>query len=505
MSGMDDEQGGPNVLLVVCDQMVARLAGCYGESEIPTPNLDTLCATGRRFDAAYTSYPVCVPARASLMTGRYASRVGCYDNAAAFGSDVPTIAHYLAAAGYDTALSGKMHFVGPDQLHGFQERLTTDIYPSNYTWLADRGNPKPFRHVASPDAKPIAIDYVTAGIRQWSPGLQFDTETHHQALDYLRSRRTEPGGSEQLPAEHHERRPFFLCVSYHHPHEPFHVTQDMWDDCEGLDVGAPRSGAGEVPRSVMDEWVDLMHGSAEVDLADDEARYRLWRSYAALIRYVDHQVGELLETLSHCGLRDDTAVIFTSDHGDMLGERGMVQKRVFYEPSVRIPLIVSAPGRTSAEVVNEPVSICDVLPTILDLAGAVPEAPHDGISLLDRTRDPERAIFSENHAEGVHEPCFMLRSGPYKYIAIGARQEMLFDVVNDPEERRDLAGEEDQAERLDAMRHRLGAEFDRDALDAQVAASIVRRRVVRDAMRRTGTTWDYTPVRDGSQQYWRFP
>jgi len=484
--------------------MVARLAGCYGESPIRTPNLDALCRRGRRFDSAYTSYPVCVPARASLMTGRYASRVGCYDNAAGFGSDVPTVAHYLAAAGYDTALSGKMHFVGPDQLHGFEDRLTTDIYPSNYTWLADRGNPRPFRHVESPDAKPIAIDYVTAGVRQWSPGLEFDEETHHQALSYLRSRRTDPGGSEQLPAEEVTRRPFFLCVSYHHPHEPFHVTQEMWDGYADVDVGGPRSGAGEVPRSLMDDWVDLMHGTADVDLLDVPARQRLWKSYAALVTYVDGLVGELMTTLTHCGLGESTAVIFTSDHGDMLGERGMVQKRVFYEPSARIPLILTAPGLTVPDQVAEPVSICDVLPTILHLAGVSPAAPHDGVSLLHRDRDPSRAVFSENHAEGVHAPCFMLRSGPFKYIAIGDREEMLFNVVDDPEERRDLSDEPEHAQRMSDMRERLRQEFDREALDAEVAASIVRRQVVRDAMRRTGTTWDYTPVRDGSKQYWRF-
>jgi len=463
--------------------------------------MDELSSRGRRFEAAYTSFPVCVPARVSLMTGRYASRVGCYDNAGPFGSDIPTLAHYMSRAGYETVLSGKMHFIGPDQLHGFARRLTTDIYPSNFTWLPQRGQPERFRHVQ--DGKPIAIDYVTAGVRQWSPGLEFDEEVHNQALSYLRSRRTEPGGSEQLPPTDPASEPFFLCVSYHHPHEPFHVTQEMWDSYEGVDVGAPRSGRGEVPRSRMDDDLDLMHGTAEVDLADPAVMATLWRAYAGLVSYVDTKLGELLETLTACGLRENTAVVLTSDHGDMLGERGMVQKRVFYEPSARIPLIVSSPGM-AAEVVSSPVSICDVLPTVLDIAGTHADAPLDGVSLLGDL-DPDRTVFSENHAEGVHTTCVMARHGNLKYIGVGAEDEQLFDIANDPAERTDLAGRADLSKELTALRAEVAAAFDREELERLVTESVLRRRVVRDAMRISGTAWDYTPPRDGATEYWRFP
>ncbi len=127
----------PNILLVMADQLVPFLTGAYGHPVVRTPNLDRLAERGVRFDAAYTPYPLCAPARAALLTGRYASSIGCYDNAAVFPADQPTIAHYLTNHGYDTALTGKMHFVGPDQLHGFEERLTTDIYPADFGWTPD--------------------------------------------------------------------------------------------------------------------------------------------------------------------------------------------------------------------------------------------------------------------------------------------------------------------------------------------------------------------------------
>ena len=127
----------PNILFIVSDQMVAALTGAYGHPVVQTPNLERLAAAGVRFDAAYTPFPLCAPGRACFMTGRHASAIGAWDNGALLAGDQPTLAHYLARAGYDTVLSGKMHFVGPDQLHGFSRRLTTDIYSSDFTWVKD--------------------------------------------------------------------------------------------------------------------------------------------------------------------------------------------------------------------------------------------------------------------------------------------------------------------------------------------------------------------------------
>jgi choline-sulfatase len=491
----------PNVLLVVCDQLTPFLTGVYGHPVVQTPHLTTLARNGIRFDAAYTSYPVCVPARASLMTGQYASKVECFDNAAPFACDVPTVAHYLAAAGFATALSGKMHFVGPDQLHGFEQRLTTDIYPSNFAWLPQREQVGTFRHV--PDAKPIAIDYVTAGVRQWSDGLEFDELTHQQALRYLRQRRTQPGGSEQLPTRSRDQRPFFLCVSYHHPHEPFHPTQEMWDRYDGADIDIPDLSQ-TYPRSTMDDWVDAMHGVADVDLANEHHLRDLRRAYYALVSYVDDKVGELLATLDECGLRNDTVVIFTSDHGDMLGERGMVQKRVFYEWSSRIPLVIQLPNVRRGETVDTPVSILDIVPTILELAGVTAATPMHGTNLLATDDSHGRTVCGEFHSEGVYAPCFMVRQGPYKLIEVHGHGHQLFNLADDPDERHDLIASGRHRDVADELLGALHQHFDPDDIERRIRASLARRRVVRDGMRATATHWDYSPTEDATKQYWRF-
>lgn len=494
----------PNVVLVVCDQMSAWTLGALGAPFGVTPHLDALASGGLNFSNAYTSYPVCVPARASMMTGRYASRVGCVDNASLYGSDIPTVAHHLSAAGYETVLTGKMHFIGPDQLHGFERRLTTDIYPANFAWLPNRDDVSSFRHVDHPDAKPLAIDYVTAGVRQWSDGLEYDEETHLRALQFIRSRRTQVGGSEQLPPpEREEHRPYLLCVSYHHPHEPFHVPQDLWDRFADLDVGLPAQDP-DLPQSQMDRWVNAFHGVDDVPLHDPDRLTQLRRAYLCLVAYIDDKVGHLIEVLTETGQRDDTVIMFTSDHGDMLGERGMVQKRCFYEPSANIPLIVNGPGRVRQGIVDTPVSLVDVLPTILNIASVENALPVDGVNIVEDVLDPARTIYSEYHSEGVYAPCFAVRSGRYKLIYVHGDDHQLFDVKDDPGERVDLAGRPELAEVENALVEQLLGEFDPDAIEQEIRQSLARRRLIKAAMSRSGTHWDHEPRVDPTRQYWRF-
>jgi len=184
-----------NVLVVMADQLVPFLTGPYGDPVAKTPNMDALARDGVRYDAAYTPYPLCSPARASFMTGDYASRHGCYDNAAILPADVPTVCHYLTLAGYDTVLSGKMHFVGPDQLHGFAKRVTTDVYPAAMDWVPTQ-DPEG-RFVRGGHARSYVPPRV--GPVRWSKFLAYDEETQFRALEYLRS---DP------------RQPFFLVVSF---------------------------------------------------------------------------------------------------------------------------------------------------------------------------------------------------------------------------------------------------------------------------------------------------
>jgi choline-sulfatase len=484
----------PNLLIVVADQVNPFLTAPYGDPVARTPAMTEIAGEGVRFDAAYTPFPLCAPARASFLTGRHASAVGCLDNASILPADEPTFGHHLSRAGYETVLTGKMHFVGPDQLHGFGRRLTTDVFPAGVGWVPAVDEEGRFpagghaRHYVDPDP----------GVRTWTQFMAFDEETQFRALEYLRER-----------GRTGARTPFCLVVSYHHPHDPFHVLQEDWDRYDGVEIPIP-----DVPGDIadtytaMDRWANEAHGTDRYDVTDPASLRHLRRAYYAALSYVDAKLGELLTALERSGERERTAVLVTSDHGDMLGERGMVQKRCFYEPSARVPLLLSLPGGTHAgRVVTTPVSLVDVLPTLLDLA-AVPETdrtPVDGISLLDVLEEDavDRAVLSEYHLEKVRAPCFMVRKGRFKYMLVHGYDRRLFDLETDPAELHDLAPLPEYATVVAELHAIVLEAFDPDALAAEGAASVRRRVVVKEAMERTGTRWDYTPVFDGTTAYVR--
>jgi choline-sulfatase len=495
----------PNIVLVLADQLVPFLTGAYGHPVVRTPHLDALAARGVRFDAAYTPYPLCAPARAAMLTGRYASSFGCFDNAALFPADVPTVAHYLTGAGYATAAAGKMHFVGPDQLHGFDRRLNPDIFPAGFDWL-----PLPDDQGRFP-AGGHAHQYVPpqVGVRRWTKFLSYDEETTYHAVDFIRERARTAADD-----------PYFLVASLHHPHDPFQVTQEYWDRYRDARIDLPSPPPpGGWPRTVFDDWLDAAHSCAEVDLADPEAMRALRRSYYALVSYVDAKLGQILDALDGTGQLRDTVVIVTSDHGDMLGERGMVQKRCFYEWSSRVPLVMAfGSGAHAGSVVRQPVSLIDLAPTLLDLAGvpASGQARMDGGSLLpllgraasvrddsagpggigDGTGgdgDPGREVFSEYHVEKVHASGYLVRNGRYKYTLIDGHDEQLFDVVTDPGETRDLAGDPGYRAVRDGLHERIRRTFDLPAISAEVADSLRRRAVIMPAMQRNSTSWDAVP------------
>jgi len=477
-----------NVLLVLVDQLVPFLTGPYGDRVARTPALDRLAAEGIRFDAAYTPYPLCSPARAALVTGRHASSLGCWDNASVLHADEPTLAHHLTNAGWEAVLSGKMHFVGPDQLHGFRRRLTTDVFPASMDWVPTRDEDG--RFVRGGHARLYVPPRVA--VEPWTTFLAFDEETHFRSLEFLRERgRTRPG------------EPFLLVSSYHHPHDPFVVTQELWDLYEGAELPLPERR--DPNYTAMDRWANEAHETDSVDLDSAENMAALRRAYYGLVTYVDRKLGELLDALDATGQAEDTVVIFTSDHGDMLGERRMVQKRCFYEWSVRVPLLVRLPGGERAgEAVPHPVSLLDLAPTLLDLAGVGAEerTPLDGASLLGEP-DPERVVFSEYHVEKVHAPCFMARKGRHKLIDVHGHDTRLFDLEADPGEWEDLSGRPETRVVEDELRAAIHARFDAERLAAEGAASIHRRELIARAMQRNGTHWDYQPEFDATRQYVR--
>ncbi len=492
-------QAKPNILLIMADQLIPHLTGAYGHDVVQTPNLDRLAAEGLTFDAAYSPCPVCAPARAAMMTGRYVSNIGAYDNAATFSSEEPTLPHYLTLAGYDTVLAGKMHFVGADQLHGYNRRLTTNVYPADFAWV-------PVRGTEYPSERSHALQYVGEAIHvgRWSQFLSGDEETHFRALEYLRAKAIQKAAP---TPKYQTDQPFFLTVSYHHPHEPFWPQQEFWDLYEDTEIETPVFPDNlEDSYSTFDRWLNVYHGVRKAEnLRDPDSLRRVRRAYYALVSYVDQKVGQLLDALEETGYADNTLVIFTSDHGDMLCERGMVQKRVFYEWSSRVPLIFRFPdGHGAGQRVNAPVNLIDILPTLLDVA-EYPEAdrlPLDGKSLLEFGGDSVREgvhTFSEYHSQGSHAPCFMVREGHYKYVYIHGYESQLFDMEKDPGEWHNLSDRPEFAEVETHLKELILAQFDPDAIEDAVAESVRRRWVVKKAMDISGTRWDVEPSFDPSR------
>ena len=486
----------PNILLIVVDQLASAFLPTYGHRVVKTPHIDRLAREGVVFEAAYSNSPLCAPARATLMTGCLPGRSGVYDNAAEFRSSLPTFAHYLRLSGYRTCLSGKMHFVGPDQLHGFEERLTTDIYPADFGWTPDWSRPNEridwwYHNMSS---------VKQAGIAEITNQLEYDDEVAFLATrrlyDFARAPQTQP---------------FCLTVSLTHPHDPYVAREKYWALYRDDDIDAPATAA--VPYADMDAHSQRLHdASAMADFAITAEDVRQSRhGYYANISYVDDLIGGLLATLQKCRMADNTIVILTADHGDFLGERGLFYKMSFREHAAHVPLIFHAPARFQPRRVPEPVSLADMLPTLADLAtpGASGSlaVPVDGRSLagaLEGGTLPDAPVMGEYLAEAVGVPMHMLRQGPWKFIQCGADPNQLFNIANDPAENRNLAGMPQHGALEAEFAARLAARFDVAATTRAVLESQQARLAVFKALGQGHLfPWDYQPLRAASEQYTR--
>ncbi len=420
-------QSKPNVLMIMFDQLTPSALGCYGDTVAQSPTIDRLAAEGVVFDSAYTNSPLCTPARYCMMTGQLPSTSKGYDNAAYLASTIPTFAHFLRIGGYRTVLSGKMHFVGPDQLHGFESRRTPDIYPADFGWTPDWRSP-----LERIDWWYHNMDSVTgAGVAEVTNQLLYDDEVGYHAVRALHDL-----------ARADDDRPFCLVASFTHPHDPYVTRQQYWDRYDHDSIPMPRQA--EVPEADDPHSVRLRGAIDALRTAVTEADVRNARhAYYGNVSYCDDWAAKLLDTLNSLGLADNTIVMVVADHGDMLGERGLWYKMNFFEGSARIPLIIHSPGRFAHARVAQPVSLVDVLPTLCELAG-VGELAADslgtrraGQSLLGLCEgtDEARTVFGQYMAEGSVAPIVMQRTGNLKYIHCPADPDQLYDLDADPDER----------------------------------------------------------------------
>jgi len=488
------ENARPNVLILMVDQLNGTLFPDGPAPFLHAPNLKALAERSARFNATYCASPLCAPSRAAFMSGQLPSRTGVFDNAAEFASAIPTFAHALRRLGYRTVLSGKMHFVGPDQLHGFETRLTTDIYPADFGWTPDWTRPGEridwwYHNLSSVTA---------AGVAEITNQLEYDDEVAHfgrQAIFDLVRR--------------NDGRPFCLTVSFTHPHDPYVMRRRYWELYRDADIPMP---AVTMSYEAQDPHARRILDSCDFrrfPITEDDVR-RARRAYFASISYLDERIGDLLETLSACGLADDTVIVFTSDHGDMLGERGLWFKMNFFEGSARVPLLMAAPGLWTGRAVDAPASLLDIFPTLLDLAGGDPAdtpVPLDGRSLLPLAMgqtEPARRILAEYAAEGSIAPMVMVRAGPFKFIHSEPDPPLLFDLARDPSETDNRAADPHYAGLVERFRAAVSDGWDLPRFEADVLASQARRRFVYEGLRNGSYfPWDFQPLQKASERYMR--
>ena len=481
----------PHILIFQTDQLAAQALGLYG-GFAKTPNLESLARGGVVFENTYCNYPLCAPSRFSMLTGQLATSIGAFDNAAQLPVDLPTFAHHLRRADYRTCLSGKMHFIGPDQLHGFEERLTTDIYPADFAWL-------PNWESGNQAFAPIRNTIERGGVCAWNMQLAYDEDVTFQAVRKIYDFARKPS------------QPFCLMVSLTHPHHPFLTTPSYWERYDHAAVPEPR--VGRLPDEALDPHSRRCRrviGLSESDVTTEDARAAR-HAYYGSISYIDDKIAAVLAALETAGMTEDTAIFVISDHGEMLGERGLWAKDCFFEWAMRIPLLVNLPGLSGGRRISNNVSLIDLLPTLLDLAEidsaelSEPPAGQSLMGLLTGTADawPDR-VLAEYTAEAAEAPMVMIRQGAYKYIHSEDDPPLLYDLATDPDELQNLAKDPEQEVRCKDFAREVAACWDLATLDSTIRLSQRRRALVGDAMARGDRDhWDYEPQPDYSRIYVR--
>jgi len=404
-----------NVLLLISDEHNPFFSSPYGHPYVRTPNMERLAERGTLFENAYCPSPLCMPSRSSFMTGRYVHEIQVYNNCTAnLGYDLPTYGHVLAAQGVHSVHVGKVHVYAPPEQLGFSEMLAPEAYrfPTDPNIrrepLAIRADAAERAHRYGPHGDPFGSD-----IRRMETALRWLTRTA-PTLD----------------------APWVLSVNLNAPHFPHFVTQELWDMYpQGGDLPA----CGPDCESARHPHAQDLRSHFQTEAFTEEQIRGLRRGYLGRVTWVDRQLGRLLDALEECGLADSTDVIYTADHGEMLGKFGMWWKCTLFEDAVRVPLIAAGPHFRRRLRVRTPVSTLDAQATLFAALGACrPEAWRGRILFELPADDADRVVFAEYHGHGTRSGAFMVRKGPWKLIHHMSGPHQLFHLDNDPEELHNL-------------------------------------------------------------------
>jgi choline-sulfatase len=463
-----------NVVVIMSDEHDPRWMRCSGNELMHTPNLDRLAARGLRFTDAYTTCPICVPARAAFAIGKYIHEIGFWDNADPYDGSVPSWHHRLRDKGHRVVSVGKLHFRSTDDDNGFSESIVPmNVFEKKgdlYGLL--RGDDMPSRA----DGKKLA---GLAGPGE-SEYTWYDREIASRAQIWLREE-----------ARKYRDKPWVLFVSFVAPHFPLTAPPHWYYRYPFDRIPMPKLYREKNLHPYVRDQSDNTGYDQYFETEDVVKRARA--GYLGLVSSLDENIGHVLDTLQDCGFAANTRVIYTSDHGDNLGARGLWGKQVLYEEAAKVPMIVAGP-EIAAGVRRESVSHVDVYPTIMQCVGEkAPEA--SGVSLLGKI--PERNVLSEYHASSSRAGETMIRHGKWKYVYFVRYPDRpeLFDLEADPEELRDLGTDRKFADVRKECHERLLAILNPEEVDRRAKrrqAELVDAHGGREAVIRRGS-FAYSP------------
>ncbi|WP_411966173.1 sulfatase-like hydrolase/transferase [Haloferax sp. YSMS24] len=454
-----------NVLLILSDEHRPDALGCANHPHVKTPNLDRLASEGVRFTDAYCSSPLCVPSRASFATGRYVHETGYWDNAAPYDGTPPSWGHHLTEYGIDHTTIGKLHFK-PDVDDGFDDQVLASHMRHLDTFGLYR-DPPPVRPAGRDRIKRAGpVPDGDAWYNADSPDDVCDENRFERAVEWIERR-----------GESDDEDPWVLSVNPLIPHFPLEVEQSYYDLYPESDMDIPVDYPAADHQPSLDQLRNHFDGSG----LDEETLRKTRSAYYGLVTALDDYVGELLDALMRTGQDEETLVIYTSDHGEILGDHELWWKCCMYEQSAGIPLIVRGTDVVEGRTVEQPVSLLDVLPTMTDALGIAPDPSWRGTSLLPIAkgqREPHagRPVFSEYHGHGVSRGFYMIRKGPYKYVHYLHGPDQLFDVKDDPDEMQNLAKNPNYSQVRDSLETSLHTIVDPVEADEDARADQRRRR-----------------------------
>lgn len=476
----------PNVVFLFSDQHNRSVAGCYGDDLVRTPNIDRLAAQGVRFDNAYCPSPICVPSRMATLTSRWPCRQDCWTNDDLLRSDLPTWLHGAGAAGYFPMLIGRLHAIGPDQLHGYADRRVGDHSPN---WQGAERQPM---GVLDGTNDPTLRSLERAG-PGYSAYQAKDAAVTRSAVDWLKR---------EGVALNTDGKPFCLTVGLMLPHPPYVVDAGAYQIYAGK-VPPPRLGRDAADHAFHAWW----RGDRSLDAATPQQTDRARTAYWGLVHRMDEMIGNVLAALEETGLLDNTLIVYASDHGDHLGERGLWWKHTFYDESARVPLIMRLPGVLPAgETRQQVVNLVDLGQTLLEAMGAEPLPHADGRSFWHLAQDNSAPWTSETFVEyctdtvphwtgGRAVQQRMMRSDNWKLAIYDDAPPQLFDLSSDPDEKHNLADDPAHRETLERLTDLLTGDWQ----PADIATRMRTRRSEKDIL----LAWAQN-VQPASSHIWTF-